>query len=104
MDLRTQRPVTYGVANDYFFSGHTAIAVSAATELAHLGRRWLTRFAVVVVLFEVTTVLVLRAHYTMDIFAGIIAALYVAHVSERISPALDRTLAKPKRILAGRSW
>ena len=33
--------VTYGVANDYFFSAHTAIAVFAATELARLGRRWL---------------------------------------------------------------
>ena len=85
--------VTYSVANDYFFSGHTAIAVFAATELARLDRRWLTLLAVVVVLFEVTTVLVLRAHYTMDIFSGIIAALYIAHLSERISTALDRRLA-----------
>ncbi len=29
--------VTYGVANDYFFSGHTAIAVLGATELARAG-------------------------------------------------------------------
>ena len=86
--------VTYDVANDYFFSGHTAIAVFAATELARLGRRWLTLLAVVVVLFEAATVLVLRAHYTMDVFTGLIAALYVAHLSERISPALDRRLAK----------
>ncbi len=85
--------VTYSVANDYFFSGHTAIAVFAATELARLHRRRLTLLAVVVVLFEVTTVVALRAHYTMDVFAGIMAALYVAHLSERISPALDRRLA-----------
>ena len=86
--------VTYGVANDYFFSGHTAIAVFAATELVRLGRRWLKLFAVVVVLFEVTTVLVLRAHYTMDVFTGFITALYVAHLSQQISPALDRRLAR----------
>lgn len=86
--------VTYGVANDYFFSGHTAIAVFAATELARWGRRWLTLLAVVIVLFEATSVVVLRAHYTMDIFAAIITALYVAHLSERISPALDRRLAR----------
>jgi hypothetical protein len=81
--------VTYGVANDYFFSGHTAIAVFAATELARLGRRWLMLLAVVIVLFEAASVVVLRAHYTMDIFTAILAALYVAHLSERISPALD---------------
>jgi hypothetical protein len=70
--------VTYGVANDFFFSGHTAIAVFAATELARLGRRWLTVTAVLVVIFEVIVVLVLRAHYTIDVVTGILAALCVS--------------------------
>jgi len=39
-------------------------------------------------------VLVLRVHYTMDVFTAIITALYVAHITGRISPALDRRLAK----------
>jgi hypothetical protein len=86
--------VTYNVANDYFFSGHTAVAVFAATELGRLERRALKLLAVILVLFEVTTVLVLRAHYTMDVFAGIIAALYVARLCERLSPPLDRKLEK----------
>jgi len=86
--------VTYSVANDFFFSGHTAIAVFAATELARLGRRWLKLLAVVIVLFESSTVLVLRAHYTMDVFTAIITALYVASLTERISPTLDRKLAR----------
>ncbi len=86
--------VTYGVANDYFFSAHTAIAVFAATELARLGRRWLKLLSAAIVVFEAATVLVLRAHYTMDVFTAIIAALYAAHLSERISPALDRKLAR----------
>jgi hypothetical protein len=86
--------VTYGVANDYFFSAHTAIAVFGATELARLGRRWLTLLAVLIVVFEAATVLVLRAHYTIDVFTAIIAALYVAHLAERISPRLDHKLAR----------
>jgi PAP2 superfamily C-terminal len=77
--------VTYGVANDYFFSGHTAIAVLAATELARLGRRWLTGLGAVIVLFEVLTVLVLRAHYTMDVFTGAVTGLYAAHLANSIS-------------------
>jgi len=84
--------VTYSVANDYFFSGHTAIAVFGARELARFGRRWLTGVAIGVVLLEVATVLVLRAHYTMDVFAGIVAALWVANACNRISPHVDRLL------------
>src|SRR5215471_2415572 len=77
--------VTYGVSNDYFFSGHTAIAVLAATELARVGKPWLTAVGVLIVVFEVTTVLVLRAHYTMDVFTGVVTGLYAAHLASRIS-------------------
>lgn len=85
--------VTYHVANDFFFSGHTAIAVFGAIELSRLRRNWVTAAAVLLVFFEVATVLVLRAHYTMDVFAGIAAAFWIADLSERISPRLDRLIA-----------
>jgi hypothetical protein len=86
--------VTYSVANDFFFSAHTAIAVFAATELARLGPRWIKGLALFSVVFEATTVLVLRVHYTMDVFTAIITALYVAHLAGRISPGLDQRLAR----------
>ena len=82
--------VTYGVANDYFFSGHTAIAVFATTELARLKIRWVTATAWMIVAFEIVTVLALRAHYTMDVFTGLVAALWVAGLLDRIAPSLDR--------------
>src|SRR5260370_41272292 len=85
--------VTYHVANDFFFSGHTAIAFFGAIELSRLHRNWLTAAAVVLVFFEVATVLILRAHYTMDVFTGIVAALWVASLSERISPRLDQLIS-----------
>lgn len=77
--------VTYGVANDFFFSGHTAIAVFGAVELARLRRTWLATCAILLALFEIATVIVLRAHYTMDVFTGLLAALCVASVSDRVS-------------------
>lgn len=77
--------VTYGVANDFFFSGHTAIAVFAAVELARLQKTWLTLCAILLVLFEVAAVIALRAHYTMDVFTGLLAALSVAAISEPVS-------------------
>lgn len=81
--------VTYGVANDFFFSGHTAIAVFGAVELARLQKTWLTACAILLVLFEVAAVITLRAHYTMDVFTGLLAALSAA----AISPPLSRSIA-----------
>jgi hypothetical protein len=88
--------VTYHVANDFFFSGHTAIAVFGAIELSRLRRNGLTMFAIAIVIFEVATVLILRAHYTMDVFTGIVAALWVARFSERVSPRIDQFIAGSK--------
>lgn len=84
--------VTYNVGNDFFFSGHTAIAVFGAIELARIGKRWLTSIAVAVAAFEVAAVLILRAHYTMDVFTGLLAAICVAAFCTRIAPHLDAWL------------
>jgi membrane-associated phospholipid phosphatase len=86
--------VTYNVGNDYFFSGHTAIAVFGAMELARLRRHWLTVLAFAVVAFEIAAVLVLRAHYTMDVFTGAVAALWVAAFCDSVAPRLDRWLSQ----------
>ena len=40
--------------------------------------------------FEIGTVLVLRAHYTMDVFTGAITALYVHRLTMEWAPTVDR--------------
>ena len=81
--------VTYGTANDLFFSGHTAIAVYGAATLAgHWGTPGLV-LGLAVAFFEAITVLVLRAHYTMDVFTGIVCALWVYTMSGQLAPHLD---------------
>ncbi len=87
--------VTYGVANDFFFSGHTAIAVFGAIELARLRRAWLAALAVCLVLFEIAAVLVLRAHYTMDVFTGALAAVCVSQICGAISDRFARFRIEP---------
>jgi hypothetical protein len=74
--------VTYGVSNDYFFSGHTALTVLAATELARFRKVGWTALGVGLVLFEMAAVLILRAHYTMDVFTGLVTGLYVASLAQ----------------------
>lgn len=85
--------VTYHVATDFFFSGHTGIAVLGAVELARFGgRRWLY-VGIAIAGFEATTVLVLRAHYTMDVFTGAVAARYATILAARFAPNCDAWLA-----------
>jgi hypothetical protein len=85
--------VTYGTASDLFFSGHTAIAVYGAVELARLGGPVFVALGVAIALIEAATVLVLRAHYTMDVFAAIVTGLWAAGVADVIAPICDRALA-----------
>ncbi|NDD31362.1 MAG: phosphatase PAP2 family protein [Proteobacteria bacterium] len=68
--------VTYGVSNDLFFSGHTALAVFGGLTLATISPS-LVWVGVGLALFEVFTVLALRAHWTMDVYAGAVTAVLV---------------------------
>jgi membrane-associated phospholipid phosphatase len=47
-----------------------------------------------VAFIEALTVLVLRAHYTMDVFAAILAAAVAARVAVSVAPSFDRLLAR----------
>ena len=84
--------VTYDVGNDFFFSGHTALAVLGAIEAAHFGPTWLAVLAAVIALGEMLIVLVLRAHYTLDVVAGAFAAFLAADLAGRLSPVVNAWL------------
>ena len=86
--------VTYGVANDLFFSGHTALAVYGAIELARWGGPVWAAVGVVVVMLETATVIVLRAHYTMDVFTGAVTAFAAAVIADWCAPACDAALVQ----------
>ena len=85
--------VTYGTATDLFFSGHTAIAVFGCVELARMGGPILPVLGVMIAVVEAGAVLVLRAHYTMDVFAAIVTALWAASVADALAPSVDWALA-----------
>jgi hypothetical protein len=86
--------VTYDVATDFFFSGHTALAVLGAVELVRFGGKRLIFAGVGIAVVEAMTVLVLRAHYTMDVFTGAVVALYASVLAEKWAPWCDAMLAK----------
>ena len=85
--------VTYHVANDFFFSGHTAIAVFGATQIARIPRRGMLTLGIAIAVLEITAVIVLRAHYTMDVYAGAITALWAALAADRVAPYIDQAIS-----------
>jgi hypothetical protein len=85
--------VTYGTDYDYFFSGHTAIAVLGAIEIAASGPPWLGAIMFIIAAVEAATVLVLRAHYTMDVFAAALAAVVAYGAGAALAPAVDAWIA-----------
>src|ERR1044071_3475548 len=86
--------VTYGTSNDLFFSGHTAMAVFGSITIGRwLGRRFAV-LAITIAVFEIVTVILLRAHYTMDVFTGMIAALWADGAAGWAGPVVDRVLGR----------
>lgn len=84
--------VTYHVENDFFFSGHTAVSVVGMLQLIHYAPPWVAALAVILATIEAATVIVLRAHYTMDVFAAIVAACAAVVAAGWIAPSLDSML------------
>lgn len=68
--------VTYETKNDFFFSGHTAIAVLSSFYAWLFLPGFLALIVTVLAVGEVMTVLVLRAHYTMDVMCAIFVATF----------------------------
>lgn len=84
--------VTYGVSNDLFFSGHTALAVLAAIEICQIAPWWIAGIALIIAIGEALIVLILRAHYTMDVVAAVFAAWFAADLAGRLAPGIDAWL------------
>jgi len=81
--------VTYDVANDFFFSGHTAVAVLGALDLAYHGPPVAAVVVGVIALVEAAVVIIFRAHYTADVFAAAFAAWGAELIAQHVSPTID---------------
>jgi hypothetical protein len=87
--------VTYHVANDFFFSGHTAIAVLGAIEAVQLYPLipwWGGAAVCIVAVGEALVVLVLRAHYTLDVIAAVFAAFCAAGLANWLAELFARAM------------
>ena len=86
--------VTYGVATDLFFSGPHGDRGLGRPRDRPAAVPGAARARLLVALFEATTVIVLRAHYTMDVFTGVVVALLVDAYADRWARPIDQWLAR----------
>ena len=63
--------VTYDVANDFFFSGHTLISLIIGMEFVSYHNIPAIIYGVTVMMYEILFVIVIHGHYFMDIYAAI---------------------------------
>ena len=99
--------VTYETECDFFFSGHTGIAVIGAVEIMRIGRSrssysidvWFI-LGMAVAVYEMGAVLVLKAHYTMDVFTGAIAARYSSMLAKLFAPYIDSFISSSISLLS----
>jgi len=71
--------VTYHVYNDFFFSGHTALVVYTALSIGKIFKQYqyISILKWGLMIFQIAGIIVLRAHYFMDIYAAIMTAIVV---------------------------
>lgn len=63
--------VTYSVSNDFFFSGHTFIAMLVGSEIIKKPRLLAKIYGFMFIIIEITFVIVTNGHYFMDVYAAI---------------------------------
>ena len=81
--------ISYLKTNDFFFSGHVGLAVLQMCEFDKLKKYNWVLISFFILLLEFFTMIVLRGHYTVDIFAGIIIAHYSFIIADRYIYIVD---------------
>ena len=76
--------VTYGVSNDFFFSGHTYISVLIGSEIAKSQSIYVKSYGIFFMLFEISFVLVTHGHYFMDVYAAITTYFMMEYFKYRL--------------------
>jgi len=63
--------VTYGVTNDYFFSGHTYISIVCTIMFSSFDSYCMILFGLLFSVLQIGLVIITHSHYTMDIYAAV---------------------------------
>lgn len=87
--------LNYHVSGDFYFSAYVGINILGALEMHEIFRKkWLTALNFCTAGFIIFIDMVLRAHYSTDIYTSIITAIFVYLFTQQFIPSIDRFLKK----------
>jgi len=82
--------VPYFKTTDYFFSGHVSLPILLGIEFYKTGRKRLSIFCAITTVYEFIMMLLLRGHYSIDLYAALIFSCYYARIAETLCKPLDK--------------
>ncbi len=85
---------TYKVNSDFYFSAYVGVNILGYLELTHLKIRWLSIVGFAFIFIEAFIDIILRAHYTADIYTSVITAIFAYIFTQPFVPPIDRLLKK----------
>lgn len=89
--------ITYARTSDFFFSGHVGFATFSMLENRYYQNFTLMWTAAFTVLLESFTLIVTRAHYSIDIISGVVFAHYIWIVTGWAAPYVDKKLIQASK-------
>lgn len=89
----------YQLGGDFYFSAYVGINILGALELGQIFRhRWITIINCLIAAMVVMIDIVLRSHYTTDIYTSVITAIFAYLFTQEFVPPIDRFLKKLDKI------
>jgi hypothetical protein len=81
--------VPYMATNDYFFSGHVSLPTIVAYNFYLDNKKSLTIFCLFAAVYEAFMMIVVRGHYSIDLYAGFIFSAYACIISKHLCKYID---------------
>lgn len=82
--------VPYFKSSDYFFSGHVSLPILLGIEFYKIGSKRFSLFCAFTMIYEFIMMLLLRGHYSIDLYAALIFSFYFSRMSETLCKPLDK--------------
>ena len=86
--------VNYASDTSFYFSAFVGTNILSALERSYWKIRWVNGVGVLIVLFVAITDILLRTHYTADLYTSMIVALFAFYFTQNLSARIDHYLQK----------
>jgi hypothetical protein len=82
--------VPYGVARDFFYSGHTGFMVFCCSVWSLTPSKFMKYFLIIGTIQVIAMLLITRVHYSIDIFAGFLFSRWFTMILTRNALSIDK--------------